>query len=91
MQLVFMVVGGMTILGIGFAMMPALPPVPPELIAFQNGFNDILLNAIQFLRYFFSPMLMWLALGVIITVFLAEPIYHAVMWVLRKIPVLNIK
>lgn len=91
MQLVFTVVGAMTILGIGFAMMPTLPPVPPELIAFQNGFNDILLNAIQFLRYFYSPMLMWLALGVISTVFLAEPIYHAAMWVLRKIPVLNIK
>ncbi len=90
-MIVFLVIAGIALLTTVFIAMPNIPPVPPELIAFQSGFNDILLTAIQFLRYIFSPALIYVALVVITAVFLGEPIYHGIMWILRKIPVLGIK
>ena len=90
-MIVFIVIAAIALLIAVFTVMPDLPPTPEVLISIQNGFNDILLVAIQFIRYFLSPQLTFVMIVVVAAVFASEPIYHAIMWILRKIPVLEIK
>lgn len=90
-MIIFIVVAAIGLLTIAFVVMPDLPATPESLISMQEAFNDILLNAIQFIRYFLTPQLTFVSLVVIIGVFASEPVYHGIMWILRKIPVLGIK
>lgn len=90
-MIVFIIFAAIALLTVVFVAMPDLPATPDTLIAIQNGFNDILLMAIQFVRYFLSPQLTFVMLVVVAAVFASEPAYHGIMWILRKIPVLGIK
>lgn len=90
-MIVFIIVAAIALLTVVFVAMPDLPATPEFLVTMQQAFNDILLNAIQFIRYFLTPQLTFVSLVVIIAVFASEPVYHGIMWILRKIPVLGIK
>lgn len=90
-MIVFIIIAAVALLTAVFMVMPDLPATPESLIAIQDGFNNILLQAIQFIRYFLSPQLTFVVVMVIAAVFASEPIYHGIMWILRKIPVLGIK
>lgn len=90
-MIVFIIVAAIALLTVVFVAMPDLPATPEFLITMQQAFNDVLLNAIQFVRYFLTPQLTFVSLVVIIAVFASEPVYHGIMWILRKIPVLGIK
>lgn len=90
-MIVFIIVAAIALLTVVFVVMPDLPATPEFLVTMQQAFNDILLNAIQFIRYFLTPQLTFVSLVVIIAVFASEPVYHGIMWILRKIPVLGIK
>ena len=90
-MIVFIIIAAVALLTTVFVVMPDLPATPELLIAIQDGFNNILLQAIQFIRYFLSPQLTFVVVMVIAAVFASEPIYHGIIWILRKIPVLGIK
>ena len=90
-MIVFIVIAAIGLLTTVFIIMPDFPATPELLISMQEAFNNILLQAIQFIRYFLTPQLTFVSSVVIIAVFASEPIYHAIMWILRKIPVLGIK
>lgn len=90
-MIVFIIIAAVALLTAVFVVMPDLPATPESLIAIQDGFNNILLQTIQFVRYFLSPQLTFVVVMVIAAVFASEPIYHGIMWILRKIPVLGIK
>lgn len=90
-MIVFIIIAAIALLTAVFVTMPNLPPTPEVLVAIQNGFNDLLLMSIQFIRYFLSPQLTFVMLVVVGAVFASEPVYHGIMWILRKIPVLGIK
>lgn len=90
-MIVFIVVVGIALVSIVFAVMPDLPPTPDYLILLQDSFNEFLHRVMVFIFYFLSPNLAYASLVVVAAVFASEPIYHGIMWVLRKIPVLGIK
>ena len=90
-MIVFIIIAVVALLTTVFVVMPDLPATPEFLISLQDGFNNILLQTIQFIRYFLSPQLTFVMLVVVAAVFASEPIYHGIMWILRKIPVLGIK
>ncbi len=90
-MIVFIIIAAVALLTAVFVVMPDLPATPELLISMQEAFNSILLNAIQFIRYFLSPQLTFVVVMVIAAMFASEPIYHGIMWILRKIPVLGIK
>lgn len=90
-MIVFIIIAAVALLTAVFVVMPDLPATSELLISMQEAFNSILLNAIQFIRYFLSPQLTFVVVMVIAAVFASEPIYHGIMWILRKIPVLGIK
>jgi len=89
MNIVFIVIGFAVLL---FFLLPFnIPPAPPELVTMGENFASFVTPGFQIMRYIFSPLLIWLALLGIVVLFAAKPIYAAVMWVLRKIPILGIK
>lgn len=90
-MILFIVITAIALLVTVFAVMPDLPATPETLVYIQNTFNDVLLFAIQFIRYFLTPQLTFVMVMVIIAVFAFEPVYHGIMWILRKIPILGIK
>lgn len=90
-MIVFIVIAGIALLSTAFMLTPDLPPTPDYLILLQDSFNEFLHRVMGFIFYFLSPNLAYASLIIVAAVFASEPIYHGVMWVLRKIPVLGIK
>lgn len=90
-MIVFIVIAGIALLSAVFMLMPDLPPVPEVLISMQDSFNVLLHKAMQLIFYFLTPNLAFVSLIVVSAVFVSEPVYHGIMWILRKIPVLGIK
>lgn len=91
MQTAFIIIGGVALLLAAFALMPPLPPIPPELIEFNEKIETVLSSGVDILRYVLTPTLTFIVFTVAIAIFVAEPAYHGVMWILRKIPALGIK
>lgn len=81
----------MTLLTTVFALMPDLPPTPQMLLDFSDELANLLETSIQYIRYVLSPLLTFVVLVVVSAVFMGEHLYHAIMWILRKIPILGIK
>lgn len=90
-MIVFIVIAGIALLSAVFLLMPDLPPVPEALISMQDSFNVLLHKVVQLFFYFLTPNLAFVGLIVISAIFVSEPIYHGIMWILRKVPVLGIK
>lgn len=90
-MIVFMVIAGIALLATVFVVMPDLPPTPDILIAMQDTFNLFLHKVVQLIFYFLTPTLAFASLLIVSAVFASEPVYHGIMWILRKIPVLGIK
>jgi len=89
MNIVFITIGFALVL---FLLLPFnIPPAPQELLNIGNNVADVVRPGVEIMAYIFTPLLLWLALFGIVALFAAKPIYAAVMWVLRKIPILGIK
>ena len=89
-MVILITIGVALLMGI-IVLMPNFPPTP-------DSFNDILEQLADFmggishvLIYIFGTQLFLAFIGIFVAVMVAEPVYHGVMWVLRKIPVLGIK
>lgn len=90
-MIVFLVIIGIALLTTVFVAMPNIPPVPQALLTFADQFHSVIQTSIQFIRYILSPELTFVVLVVVGAIMLAEPAYHGIMWILRKIPALGIK
>lgn len=90
MAIVFIVLAGLVVLGVGFAMMPDLPPLNPTIESLSDQMIGLISQAVNVLVYLLTPTLYYAVIATIIAVFTFEHIYHAVLWVLRKIPGLGI-
>jgi len=73
---------------VGF--MPNLPPIDPGIVAVGDSINGFMSQAYFLLCYIFSPVLVVFAITAGIAIMTFEHIYHGIMWILRKIPVLGI-
>lgn len=73
------------------ALMPNLPPIDPGIAAVGDSVLAYMSQAYFLLAYLFSPVLLGFAISAAVSVLFFEHIYHGIMWVLRKIPVLGIK
>lgn len=85
------------IIGIGFALlttaflaMPNIPPIDPYVAEIGDTVLEFMSQAYFILAYLFSPLLLGFALGSAIVIMFFDQIYHGIMWILRKIPVLGI-
>jgi hypothetical protein len=90
-MIVFLVVAGVLLLTTVFIAMPPFPATPDILIDMSNQLAAMIHQAMGVITYLLSAPILYATVIVVIGVFTAEPAYHTIMWVLKKIPVLGIK
>lgn len=69
----------------------SLPAFPEELTNTINSFFDIIFSNVSLLGFFIRPTTLQILVPVLIIVLNFEKIYKFVMWIVKKIPMLNIK
>lgn len=88
---VVLITAGVALMSFVFGLFGNLPPTPDWLIGVADGAITMFQFAIYTLSWLIGPHLFFLTLGVIVALISWEQVYHLIMWVLRKIPILNIK
>ena len=80
------------IINIIFAILPDIPSMPDSLAeSIYNYFNLIIQNGFSILSFFINPRTIIILVPLAIIIHNAEYIYKFVLWILRKIPLINIK
>lgn len=74
-----------------FGILPDLPDTPETIVNGGDWIIETIGGVISVLTFFLSPALMVACMFVIVAMFTFEHVYHGLMWILRKIPILNIK
>lgn len=74
-----------------FSVLPSLPSTPESLVTATTSIVSYFAPGVYLLRYLFGTVLLNVALGVFMAVFVFEKGYTIVMFVLRKLPFINIK
>lgn len=87
----FLITGLFSLLTTVFGALPTLPAVSDDILAPVESLANFIHDGAKVLGMIFSPALFTAALVVIFAVIFFEQIYHTVMWIVRKIPIINIK
>ena len=88
---VVLILAAVALMSFFFGLFGNLPPTPPWLEGVASGAIDIMTFGIYTLSWLFTAELFFGTMVVIGAVMAWEPIYHLVLWVLKKIPILGIK
>lgn len=68
-----------------------IPAFPEELTGSIDTFLDLIFDNITLLGFFIRPLTLTITIPVLIILINFEDIYKLTMWILKKIPFLNIK
>lgn len=68
-----------------------LPAMPAEITGSINSFFDLIFDNLTLLGFFIRPLTLQIAIPVLIIILNFDKVYKLTMWILRKIPMLNIK
>ena len=68
-----------------------IPAFPEEFKSSINSFFDLIFNNLQFLGFFIRPTTLKIAIPLILFLVNFKYIYKLSMWIIRKIPGVNIK
>lgn len=83
---------GMFLFDVILNFLDLLPDMPGQVVAVLDEFFDLIFTNGWFIACFVVPMdFALLLLPLVILVVNFERVYHLIMWVLRKIPLLGIK
>jgi len=74
-----------------FFILPTLPVTPAEVITSGQWVIDQIVGTVSFLRMLFSTPLLIAIMVVVVGMHTYPIVYHGIMWILKKIPMLNIK
>lgn len=74
-----------------FGALPSIPPVPAAIESAASEVIGFVENGASLLHIIFAPALLSAAVVVILAMFFFHQIYFVVLWVLKKIPIINIK
>lgn len=69
----------------------SLPSMPDNVTNSINSFLDLIFDNATLLGFFVRPITFSIAIPVLVIILNFEKIYHLTMWILRKIPMLNMK
>jgi len=67
-----------------------IPAFPEDLRAGINSFLDLIFENIGLLGFFIRPQTLVIILPLILFLFVFKDLYKFIMWILRKIPFINI-
>lgn len=70
---------------------PTLPSIDPAIVTATSWVTTTLGQGASFAQFLYGTTLFDAIIGVLIAIWAFEPIYHGVMWVLKKIPFINVK
>ena len=68
-----------------------LPDFPATLTNSINGFLDLIFDNLTLLGFFIRPETLMVSIPVLIILLNFDEVYKLTMWILKKIPFLNIK
>lgn len=68
-----------------------IPPFPEDLKNSINSFFDLIFNNLTFLGFFVRPTTLKIVIPLIIFIFNFKYIYKLSMWIIKKIPFINMK
>ncbi len=71
--------------------LPNAPATPSAVVSGGDWIVDSIASVISVLNWVFTPALMTAIVIIVVGMFTWEYIYAATLWLLRKIPVINIK
>lgn len=69
----------------------SIPGFPSELMESINKFLDLIFNNLTLLGFFIRPVTLQISIPILIVLLNFDNLYKLTMWILRKIPMLNIK
>lgn len=67
-----------------------LPQFPEELTNSLNSFIDLIFDNLNLLGFFIRPVTITIVIPVLIILINFDKVYKLTMWILKKIPMLNI-
>ena len=88
---VVLIIAGLALLAFAFGIFGNIPPTPTWLEGVSDTLVDIIIWPVQILAGLLGGHLFFGTIILLGVVMAWEPVYHLVMWVLKKIPVVNIK
>ena len=68
-----------------------IPAFPSDLAENINTFLDLIFNNLTLLGFFIRPVTLQISIHILIILLNFDELYKLTMWILRKIPMLNIK
>lgn len=68
-----------------------LPAFPEEFTDLIGDFLDLIFDNVSLLGFFIRPTTLQILIPALIVVLNFDKVYHFVMWIIRKIPFLNIE
>jgi hypothetical protein len=74
-----------------FSILPTIPATPTAITSGAGWVTDQIVSIISILRMVYGSALLSAIVVILIAILNFEWIYHTSMWIIRKIPVLNIK
>lgn len=74
-----------------FGILPDIPQIPTELSSLVDSFFDLIFDNSGLVGFFVPISTIKIALPIAIVIINFEHIYSLVMWVVKKIPMLNLK
>mgnify|MGYP001128038829 CR=1 FL=1 len=74
-----------------FVLIPDIPNFNVTILEDLTGFINLIFDNLSLLGFFFDIEMMKLMIPLIIIVINFEHVYHLAIWVLKKVPMLNIK
>lgn len=67
-----------------------IPPLPPDVDEFMSDCLEYMQNGIYILNNYMNLEYILVLFGIILVIDVAIHVYHFVMWILKKIPMLGI-
>ena len=68
-----------------------IPAFPAEFTQIIDDFLDLIFDNVSLLGFFIRPTTLQILIPALIVVLNFDKVYHFVMWILKKIPFLNIE
>lgn len=68
-----------------------LPQMPEDLVSGINTFLDLIFNNLTILGFFIRPLTLTISIPILIILLNFDDVYKFTMWIIKKIPMLNMK
>jgi hypothetical protein len=91
MVFTYMIIAMLGMVKLIFGILPNAPATPPEVVSAGGWIVTEISSVMSVLTLIFSPVLVAATVVVIIAMFTWEHIYASAMWIVRKIPMINMK